>query len=137
MRARDWKKRNPENTREHHRKARSTPEGKLNCSMEHGIYYSLKNNKKGHWENFTDYDVHKLKKHLEKQFLEGMSWDNYNYRGWHIDHIIPISAFNFKTPNDIDFKRCWALKNLRPLWAKDNLKKSNKLIQNFQPSLAF
>jgi hypothetical protein len=47
----------------------------------------------------------------------------------------PITAFNFNTPEDIDFKRCWALSNLQPLWARDNLSKQNKLIKPFQPSL--
>jgi hypothetical protein len=56
--------------------------------------------------------------------------------GWHINHVIPISAFNFSSPEDIDFKKCWALKNLRPLWAKDNFSKNARLDKPFQPSLA-
>jgi hypothetical protein len=62
-----------------------------------------------------------------------MSWENYGK--WHIDHRIPIDAFNFTCPEDIDFTQCWALRNLRPLWAVDNIKKSNKLEKPFQPSL--
>lgn len=58
------------------------------------------------------------------------------YRGWHIDHKIPKSAFNFETPEDIDFKRCWALKNLQPLWAAENIKKHDRVDKPFQPSLA-
>ena len=50
--------------------------------------------------------------------------------------IIPKSAFNFETAEDADFKKCWALENLQPLWAKDNLRKSNKIHKPFQPSLA-
>jgi hypothetical protein len=63
-----------------------------------------------------------------------MTWDNYGE--WHIDHIIPISAFNFNSPEDFDFKRCWALKNLRPIWAHDNLIKQARLSSPFQPGLA-
>lgn len=61
-----------------------------------------------------------LKNHLESLFLEGMSWDNYGE--WHIDHIIPLSKFNKDTPIHI----INSLDNLQPLWAIDNLIKSNK-----------
>lgn len=74
--------------------------------------------------------------HLERQFLPGMTWENHGRFGWHIDHIIPLSAFNFETPDHIDFKRAWALSNLQPLWWQDNLKKRAKIEGAFQPSLA-
>jgi hypothetical protein len=64
-----------------------------------------------------------LKKHLEKQFKEGMCWDNYGYHGWHIDHIIPLSSA--KTEEEI--YKLIHYTNLQPLWARDNLIKSNKL----------
>ena len=63
---------------------------------------------------------------VEEQFVDGMSWDNYGIYGWHIDHIIPLSSA--KTEEEI-FKLCHYT-NLQPLWAVDNLKKSNKLIIN-------
>ena len=55
-----------------------------------------------------------------------MSWDNYGE--WHIDHILPDSSFYYVSTEDDEFKKCWALSNLQPLWAIDNLKKSNKII---------
>ncbi|WP_203228521.1 hypothetical protein [Pseudomonas citronellolis] len=65
------------------------------------------------------YSRNDLKTHLERQFLRGMSWDNYGE--WHVDHIVPLSTFS---RNDIDeIRACWALPNLRPIWAKDNLRK--------------
>jgi len=96
----------------------------------------LKENKGGErWQELVGYPIDELMRHLEKNFLPGMSWDN---RGeWHIDHKIPIVAFNYKTPNDIDFKKSWALSNLQPLWAKENILKGAKLDKPFQPSLAF
>lgn len=78
------------------------------------------------WETLVDYTLVDLQKHLEKQFKDGMSWENYGE--WHIDHIIPISFFNIQDTNSDDFKKCWSLQNLQPLWAKDNIKKSNKII---------
>lgn len=63
-----------------------------------------------------------LREHLESQFVEGMTWDNKNE--WHIDHIIPLSSA--KTEEDI-YKLCHYT-NLQPLWAEDNIKKSNKIL---------
>jgi hypothetical protein len=62
-----------------------------------------------------------LKEHLEKQFISGMTWENRNE--WHIDHIIPLSSA--KTEDEL-YKLCHYT-NLQPLWAEDNLKKSNKI----------
>ena len=53
----------------------------------------------------------------------------------HIDHIIPVSVFNFTNDNHIDFFKCWSLDNLQLLPAKENLVKHNKLDISFQPSL--
>ncbi len=64
-----------------------------------------------------------LKEHLEKQFVDGMNWDN--RKEWHIDHIIPLSSA--KTEEEL-YKLCHYT-NLQPLWAEDNLKKSNKILE--------
>ncbi len=82
-----------------------------------------------------DFSIEELRAHLEKLFLPGMNWSNHSRNGWHIDHIIPLAAHNYETPDDIDFKRAWALSNLRPLWAKENISKGAKLSTPFQPSL--
>lgn len=65
-----------------------------------------------------------LKDHLEKQFTKGMSWGNYGQ--WHIDHIKPCSSFDLT--NSDQQKLCFHYTNLQPLWAKDNIRKSNKII---------
>lgn len=64
--------------------------------------------------------------HIEKQFKDGMSWDNYGLYGWHIDHIIPCDKFDLS--KEKEQKKCFHYTNLQPLWAKDNIKKSNKTI---------
>ncbi len=68
--------------------------------------------------------IEQLKIHLEKQFLENMSWDNYGK--WHIDHKIPCSSFDLSDPEQQ--KKCFHFSNLQPLWAEDNLRKSDKII---------
>lgn len=65
-----------------------------------------------------------LKEYLESKFIDGMSWENHGLYGWHIDHIVPLSSA--KTEDEV-YKLCHYT-NLQPLWAEDNLKKSNKFI---------
>src|SRR4030042_687739 len=112
-------------SRRYHSKERTNMDRLNNC-MSCSIRQSIISGKNGRsWESIVGYSLEQLKKHIEKQFYEGMCWDN---RGtWHIDHIIPKVAFNFETPDDIDFKRCWALSNLRPLWADINVRKSSNV----------
>lgn len=102
------------------------PRYKLDKRMGSSIWHSLKNNKNGvSWVKLVGYSVDDLMHHLEQQFVDGMTWDNYGE--WHIDHIIPKSLFQYRTPKDKGFQRCWCLSNLRPLWANENIRKSNKL----------
>jgi len=104
--------------------------------MRVGIHRSLCTGAKAgrRWESLVGYTVDQLRVHLEKKFAPDMTWDNHGTH-WHIDHKIPIAAFNFKTPDDIDFKKCWSLKNLQPLESKANLIKGPRLDKPFQPSL--
>mgnify|MGYP002032530180 CR=1 FL=1 len=67
--------------------------------------------------------VQELKDHLELQFKPGMTWDNHGQ--WHIDHIKPLSIFDLSDPEQ--FMEACHYSNLQPLWAKDNLSKSNKV----------
>lgn len=63
-----------------------------------------------------------LKEHLERQFIDDMSWENYGYYGWHVDHKTPLDSG--KTEEEI-LKLCH-YHNLQPLWRNDNQSKSNK-----------
>ena len=64
-----------------------------------------------------------LARHIEGMFSDGMSWDN--MRLWHVDHIVPVSAFDLT--DDEQQRAAFHYTNLQPLWAEDNLRKSNKL----------
>jgi len=92
---------------------------------------AIKNNQKvGSAINLLGCSIFKLKIHLQLKFYRAtgdsnryMTWDNYGE--WHIDHIRPLSSFNLQ---DIDeLKQACHYTNLQPLWAKDNLKKWNKI----------
>lgn len=107
---------------------------KLRICMSTAISKSIKGKKNGkNWESLVDYKLKDLMKYLENKFSKGMTWENYGK--WEIDHIIPMSAFDLKGHNDPDFKRCWALNNLQPLWRKENQRKSGKLLQSLQLTL--
>lgn len=135
-----WHLKNPtwrtEYRRKYNKKRRSSAKGKLSDNMSTRMYQFLKSNKNNqHWESFVSYTLNDLKDHLEKQFKDGMTWENYGVY-WEVDHIIPIAVFNFNSPEDIDFKKCWALSNLQPLGKRLNRIKKDILIKPFQPSLA-
>ena len=68
--------------------------------------------------------VEYLRQWLEVQFEPGMSWDNYGKDGWHVDHIRPCVSFNLADP--AQQQECFHYSNLQPLWAVDNLSKSDK-----------
>ena len=55
-----------------------------------------------------------------------ISWKTYGHKGWHVDHIKPVSKFHITSIYDDSFRKCWSLSNLQPLWCTNNLKKSNK-----------
>lgn len=68
--------------------------------------------------------IDELKLHLQKQFQPGMHWNNYGYRGWHIDHRIPLSSFDLLDP--AQQKLAFSYQNLQPLWAAENMAKGAK-----------
>ena len=103
---------------------------KLKHCISSLINQKLKNHlsSKNHQSTFSflPYTIDELKQHLEKLFTKGMTWNNHTTHGWHIDHIKPDSLFNYKLVEDKEFQECWALENLQPMWADENIKKGNK-----------
>jgi hypothetical protein len=66
-----------------------------------------------------------LREYIESKFQRGMTWENHG-SGWHIDHIVPCAAFDFTQPDQI--LQCFHYTNLQPLWAHENLSKSDRII---------
>jgi hypothetical protein len=126
--SRKWKENHPDYEKEWLRNKReNSPAFRLSKNISRQMRKAINRNKDGYnWENIIGYTLEDLIKHLEKQFKDGMNWDNYGK--WHIDHIRPISSFNFNSYDDPEFKKCWALENLQPLWAEDNIRKHNKIL---------
>lgn len=127
-----WRQQNPDRTTatRKRRKAKmlADPKCRLDMCMSsrmNGALRSAGSGKGGRsWKSMVDYTLDELMVHLEKQFLPGMSWD---LRGKiHIDHIRPLCSFRYSSPSDPEFKEAWALANLRPLWARDNIIKGRR-----------
>jgi len=148
----EWYKRNIEYTRIYYRenrdkirkyqrqyikiKRKTDLKCNLNGNISRAITYSLKDGKCfRHWEELVGYTLNHLIKHLRKTMPKDYTWKDFLKGNLHIDHIVPISAFNFTKAEHIDFKRCWALNNLRLLPAKENMSKGAKLTKSFQPAL--
>jgi hypothetical protein len=113
-------------TREAMRRHRATAKGKLQNNVARALHRALRGRKNGEAAfSLLKFTVEELIVHLERQFRRGMGWENYGK--WHVDHIVPLASFNYSEPSDPDFARAWALTNLRPLWAKENISKGGRV----------
>lgn len=98
----------------------------LYAKLKRGVYRAIgKSASFSGWPDKIDFTIDQLKDHLESQFVLGMNWDNRH--DWHIDHIVPIKAFNIKDVDSKEFKACFSLHNLRPVWPKENREKYWKI----------
>ena len=140
--AKKWKEKNKEKHREYSKKwekerYHTDPCYKLRNLTSRMVRGALKEGKSGKsmlpyvdWNSYEE-----LKEHLESQFEDWMTWENHGKwhpteRRWHIDHIKPQSVLleGVTSMDDPKFRECWALENLRPLEARENLSKGNKLL---------
>ena len=93
------------------------------------LYMAIKSNQKvGSAIRDLGCSISELKEHLEKQWQEGMTWDNWTLAGWHIDHIRPLALFNLDDP--LQLREAVHYTNLQPLWAQDNFSKGKKALDN-------
>jgi hypothetical protein len=137
-RTREWNKRPETKEREREKFQKSAfhrIKRSVNCSINHGLKRESSHKDGSCWD-YLGYTVHELKEHLEKHFEDWMSWENYGTiakydkgRTWQIDHIYPHSLLPYDSMDCANFKKCWSLENLRPLDSKQNIKKSNKILE--------
>ena len=118
----------------YYRERRKNPIIRLRHGVSCLVRFYIKGVKSGSVLDFLPYSIEDLRKHLENQFEDWMTWDNwgkYNSKTWddnnqstwiwQIDHIIPQSSLPYFSMQDDNFKKCWSLDNLRPLSAKENI----------------
>jgi len=108
-------------------KYHADPTYRLRLLLARRLHHTITGHKgrKTFGDVIIEYTVEDLKRHLERQFVAGMTWNNYG-RKWHIDHILPLRSFNIQGPDCPELKAAFALTNLRPLWAEDNVRKQAK-----------
>ena len=129
-----WREKNIDKHREYKRKYEkhrkdTDPLYKLITNFRTAIWTVLKESnvdKYGHYFDVLQYSPEELINHLEKQFKDDMTWDNYGI--WHVDHKLPITSFDIQEMGDEEFMKCWSLDNLQPMWGDENIRKSNKVL---------
>jgi len=129
------RKKRPQRTEQE--KMEESIKAELSDRISRAVRTSLKGKKGGRrWKDLVGYTAEDLEKRLRKTLPNNFTWQDFLDGKLHIDHIIPIVAFNFNKATDIDFKRCWALSNLQLLPAEENIKKGAKIEKPFQANLA-
>ena len=109
-------------------KAKKDPNFKIKKSIRLRILKVLKRDKiKKYYKSIhlLGCTTEEARIHLEKQFKEGMTWENHGTHGWHIDHIMPCASFDLTDPEQQ--KKCFHYTNLQPLWAHENMSKGAKI----------
>ncbi len=135
-----YRKKHPEKRKEESRKYREKhreeikvrrsewlkiPRNKLSNRMRGAIWRSIRDKNHRKWESLVNYSINDLINYFKNKY-------NFDINlclteAFHIDHIIPISVYSFKSYSDEEFKKCWSLRNLRPVHEKENRSKANKL----------
>lgn len=130
-RSKEWAQANPEKVRERSRrydiKKRKDPEFRILQALRSRLYTAVKSQgakKSASTLELAGCTTQFLCDHLESQFQDGMTWDNYG-TVWHVDHVIPCKFFDMTKP--IHQKVCFNWQNLQPLWADENHSKSDKI----------
>ena len=115
-------------------------EFRIACNLRHRLRHAIKGNyKSGSAVRDLGCSIGHLKEclflkfHMNSKTGEIMSWDNYGFYGWHIDHIIPLDYFNLTNREELLIACNY--KNLQPLWADKNYLKSDNLPDNLEELL--
>lgn len=126
-----WRKNNPEKCKRLKRLAGLKPKNKIVKNLRRRLRDFLKNNERP-LSGLSLFGCNRtaLVKWIESKWSKRMSWENYGQ--WHIDHIVPCASFDLT--NKDQQRKCFHYSNLRPLWAKENMMKSDSIVTT-QPEL--
>lgn len=127
--ARVYRERNREKINKKRRERNCKPNFKLNNRIRVAIWQAIKYKKCGrHWEDLVGYTLEDIISYFKIKF--NFDIEIQLNKNVHIDHIIPEHLFKFSSYEDKEFKKCWSLRNLRPISSKENLHKQAKLDMN-------
>ena len=130
QRVNQWRKQNRDKARQYNKKYKGKTKLTYNEKIKHRLRTRINTAIKGLLKIGSPIkelgcSIEQFKKHIENQFQPGMTWENYGRTGWHIDHIKPLASFDLENP--VEFKEACHYTNLQPLWAIDNLRKSDSI----------
>lgn len=116
--------------RKYHEKMK-TPGGHMEIKMLAQIRNSVTRpqgqKRRTEWATVLGYTFPELQRHIVSLFTPGMTWEKVKNGTIQIDHVLPRASFHYETVEDTDFRACWALTNLQPLWKRDNRSKGDKM----------
>lgn len=117
-----WRKNNPgksyKTQKERHTKDPTNKVKDLFRSAIYKAFLRIKQNKPTDTQTLLGCTWEEAKARFESLFQEGMNWSNHGE--WHVDHIRPVASFG---PDELHLMN--HISNLQPLWAKDNILKSD------------
>ena len=124
---RRWENRDKEKDNKRRRERRSKitdSQVLLAIALRKRFYMAVRGNAKG-GSAVKDLgcSIEEFKIYIEGLFEPGMSWDNWSTHGWHLDHIEPLCCFDLTNPEEV--KIACNYKNIRPLWASENIRKAS------------
>jgi Prasinovirus endonuclease VII len=120
----DYRKRNQDKIRSYKKSWESKNKDIIHVKIKRNLRRRLchvisRSNKSSHTMELLGCSIEWFLGYIERQFVDGMSWENYGRTGWHIDHIRP--CFKFDLTKLSEQRKCFHFMNLRPLWWQDNL----------------
>ena len=121
-----YKTNNPEKIKEKYRKQSQNINRRIRNNLNHRISEALltnKNKKNNKTAQYIGCSIPFLHAWIEYQFYESMTWETYGQ--WHLDHVKPCASFDLS--NEEEIKECFCWKNMQPLWATENVIKSDKI----------
>ena len=119
------RRRNSDRVKKLKERTKADPCFKLKNILRSRLHSALNGKSKcNRTENYLGCSVEEFKAYIESKFKEGMSWDNYSFYTWHLDHIKPCALFDLSREDEIE--TCFHYTNYQPLWAKENLSKQAK-----------
>ena len=135
LRAREWRKNNPENYRaaqnKSHRKRMADVSYRLLAAIRRRLYKLLRGvNKSKSTQELLGCAIEEFKIYIESKWESEMTWENYGTGEgkWSLDHIIPCALFDFTKSEHR--KRCFHFSNIQPMWSTTNSSKHDKIVTN-------
>lgn len=126
-----YRKRNRELLTAYQKKWRNNPAVRMRINISNRLRDILKTGKAGtYWETLVGWSANELWPHLETLLQPGMTRNNYGLssgatKWWTIDHKKSIHSFGYPMPGTQEFKDCWSLENLQPMWSSENFSKQH------------